>query len=163
VNVAGIIKEVSGRLMHTAEEKDIKIKIKDLKNLPVVKGDYDELSQVFTNLISNAIKYGKNGSNIEVTKVITTEFSRSVQMPKDCNKLLLVSVKDQGEGISEEHLPRITERFYRVDKLRSRKVGGTGLGLAITKHILYRHMGDLVVESKLGVGSTFTVRLPVAD
>ena len=73
-----------------------------------------------------------------------------------------MSVKDEGEGISEKHLPRITERFYRVDKLRSRKVGGTGLGLAITKHILYRHSGDLVVESKLGVGSTFTVRLPVS-
>jgi len=163
VNIEGMLKEIVNRLQHFADEKNIKIKMKAIKNLPTVLGDYDELSQVFTNLLSNAIKYGKDNSNIDITKIIATDFSRSVQMPKDCSKLLLISVKDEGEGISEEHLPRITERFYRVDKIRSRKVGGTGLGLAITKHILYRHMGDLVVESKLGVGSTFTVRMPIVE
>ena len=73
----------------------------------------------------------------------------------------MVSIKDEGEGIASEHISRITERFYRVDKTRSRKIGGTGLGLAITKHILNRHRGDLIIESSLGKGSTFTVRLPV--
>ncbi|MDA0782171.1 MAG: ATP-binding protein [Rickettsiales bacterium] len=161
VNVESVVREVVNRLKHLADEKKIKIKIDNLQDSPIVLGSYDELSQVFTNIVSNAIKYGKDKSKIEISKIIATDFSRSFQMPKNCKKLLLISVKDEGEGISEQHLPRITERFYRVDKLRSRKVGGTGLGLAITKHILYRHCGDLVVESKLGVGSTFTVRLPV--
>lgn len=163
VQIENVVREVVNRLEHLAREKNIKIKIKDFKDIPVILGIYDELSQVFTNILSNAIKYGKENSKIEISKVLVSDFTRSVQMPKDCSRLLLISIKDEGEGISEEHLPRITERFYRVDKVRAHKVGGTGLGLAITKHILYKHKGDLVIESKLGVGSTFTARLPISD
>jgi len=76
---------------------------------------------------------------------------------------VLIRVQDQGEGIPREHIPRLTERFYRVDKARSRDLGGTGLGLAIVKHIVSRHRGALAVESQVGKGSTFTVYLPVAS
>jgi two-component system phosphate regulon sensor histidine kinase PhoR len=162
VDIESVVRDSFARLEHTTKEKNIKIKFKEFKNFPMILGVYDELYQVFTNIISNAIKYGKENSKIEISKIVVSDFTRSVQMPKDCSELLLISIKDEGEGISEEHLPRITERFYRVDKVRAKKVGGTGLGLAITKHILYKHKGDLVIESKLGVGSTFTVRLPVA-
>jgi two-component system phosphate regulon sensor histidine kinase PhoR len=161
VNPAAIIKEVKKRLQHLADEKEMKITFKDAKNIPNIIGDADELAQVFTNLISNAIKYGYPKTTIEISATTTTEFDNSEHLPRDCEKLLLISVKDEGEGIEDEHLPRITERFYRVDKQRSRKVGGTGLGLAITKHILYRHRGDIVIESTPGVGSVFTARLPV--
>jgi two-component system phosphate regulon sensor histidine kinase PhoR len=161
VSPSDVIKDVVKRLKHSAEEKEMKIVFKDMKNIPDIVGDYSELTQVFTNLISNAIKYGYPKTDIEITANVVTEFSNSEYLPKGCEKLLLISVKDEGEGISEENLPRITERFYRVDKVRSRKVGGTGLGLSIAKHIIYRHRGDIVIESKLGKGSTFTVRLPV--
>jgi two-component system phosphate regulon sensor histidine kinase PhoR len=161
VNLEEILKGVQRRLTHLSKEKGMKITLKNAKNLPEIIGDYNELTQVFTNIISNAIKYGYEKTIIEVNVKITTEFHKSGHMPKSCKSLLLISVKDEGEGIADEHLPRITERFYRVDKVRSRKVGGTGLGLAITKHILFRHGGDMVIESELGKGSVFTVRLPV--
>jgi two-component system phosphate regulon sensor histidine kinase PhoR len=163
VNLTNIIKELKKRLKYLADEKGMKITFKDPKNLPDIVGDASELTQVFTNLISNAVKYGYPNTTIEITANTTTKFDNSEYIPRDCTKLLLISVKDEGEGIDDEHLPRITERFYRVDKARSRKVGGTGLGLAIAKHIIYRHRGDIVIESEPGKGSTFTVRLPVPN
>ena len=112
-------------------------------------GQKDELAQMFQNLIENAIKYGGEGSTVRVSATVA-------------DSMACISVIDQGEGIAREHLPRLTERFYRVDTARSRELGGTGLGLAIVKHIVNRHRGDLTIESESGQGSTFTVTLPMA-
>ncbi len=125
--------------------------------LPHALGDANELSQVFHNLISNAIKYGGENGRVEITTEISE--SRPPAMPGK-GPCLKVAVRDFGEGIPREHIPRLTERFYRVDNARSRQLGGTGLGLAITKHITNRHRGALVIDSEVGKGASFTVFLP---
>jgi two-component system phosphate regulon sensor histidine kinase PhoR len=117
-----------------------------------VSGDADQLVQVFTNLIENALKYGAEGQVVRVS--LTLE--ETVRGPA-----VRVEVADQGEGIDAVHLPRLTERFYRVDSHRSREMGGTGLGLAIVKHIVSRHRGWLRIESEPGEGSRFSVILPL--
>lgn len=117
-----------------------------------VPGDADQLTQVFTNLIENAIKYGAEGQVVRVT--LSPE--ETVRGPA-----VQVEVADQGEGIDPVHIPRLTERFYRVDSHRSREMGGTGLGLAIVKHIVSRHRGWLRIESEKGRGSRFQVVLPL--
>jgi two-component system phosphate regulon sensor histidine kinase PhoR len=118
----------------------------------IVRGDKDELEQVMQNLVHNAIKYGRQGGTVDVTidRRAATKVTRAA-----CT----VSVRDDGPGIPPEHLPRLTERFYRVDTARSREQGGTGLGLAIVKHILNRHRGELEITSEVGRGSQFTVIL----
>jgi two-component system phosphate regulon sensor histidine kinase PhoR len=126
-------------------------------DLPDVLGDRDELAQVFQNLIDNAIKYGRSGS--EITLRAETASRPNWGSSSSENAMVCVAVCDHGEGIPHEHLPRLTERFYRVDTARSREMGGTGLGLAIVKHILNHHRGFLEVESTAGVGSVFTVFL----
>lgn len=120
---------------------------------PMVRGEENELSQVFINLIENAYKYGSNRRAPAI---------RFVEQP-DRRGLIGVSVEDHGPGIAKEHLPRLTERFYRVDASASRNSGGTGLGLAIVKHVVSRHRGELTVESALGRGSVFTVWLPLQE
>ena len=115
----------------------------------VVTGERDELIQVFENLIENACKYGQSGKRV----VVTVAPGRDGAGPS-------VSVRDFGPGIPEEHLPRLTERFYRVDVEASRQHRGTGLGLAIVKHILARHQARLAIESRLGEGANFTVMFP---
>ena len=126
---------------------------RELPNVPViVQGDRDELIQVFDNLLDNACKYGGSGGRVRVTITAPTEGE-----PGETR----VTVRDFGPGIPPEHVPRLTERFYRVDAARSRSLGGTGLGLAIVKHIVNRHRGALSIESTLGEGSVFTVHLPV--
>lgn len=162
-DIAKLLANIKRRLSFLASQKDMDIKIIHNDDVPDIIGDEDELTQVFTNLVSNAIKYGTPKTKVEIICSLTEDFHPSEYMPKDCKKLLLVAVKDYGEGIAEEHIPRLTERFYRVDKVRSRKIGGTGLGLAIAKHILRRHRGDLLIESRLGEGSVFTARLPVVE
>jgi two-component system, OmpR family, phosphate regulon sensor histidine kinase PhoR len=122
--------------------------------LPLI-GDTDQLLQVFTNLIENAIKYGGNDKSVEI-EVETTLRDPSLRGPA-----VRVTVKDYGPGIDPLHLPRLTERFYRADNHRSRALGGTGLGLAIVKHILNRHRGRLKVTSELGKGAQFCVILPL--
>jgi two-component system, OmpR family, phosphate regulon sensor histidine kinase PhoR len=122
------------------------------EDLPDVQGDEDELAQVFQNLIDNAIKYGKPQTEITVAARVGGKGTAA-------NAPVRIAVTDRGDGIPSEHLPRLTERFYRVDTARSRELGGTGLGLAIVKHILNRHRGRLEMASTLGVGSTFTVVL----
>ena len=112
-----------------------------------VAGDADQLLQVFQNLMENALKYGAKGKRIDITA-------------HHANNYTDVVISDYGAGIAAHHIPRLTERFYRVDVKDSRAHGGTGLGLAIVKHILNRHGGKLIIESELGKGSTFTVRLP---
>ena len=116
----------------------------------IVTGDTKQLEQLLRNLIDNALKYGANGKPVEVR--ITDE-------PSDCARL---TVTDHGPGISPDHLPHLTRRFYRADPGRSRAAGGTGLGLAIVKHIVERHRGKLDIASTLGKGTTVSVRLPLA-
>jgi two-component system, OmpR family, phosphate regulon sensor histidine kinase PhoR len=120
-------------------------------NLPPVRGDRAQLLQVFDNLLSNALRYGcdRPDSRIDITAV------RS-------GRWVTVTVTDHGPGIAREHLPRVTERFYRVDAARSRESGGTGLGLAIVKHIVERHRGLLEIKSNIGLGTSVAVRLPIA-
>lgn len=120
-------------------------------DLPPVRGDQAQLVQLFDNLISNAVRYGC-GNGDSTIEVKATRSGRWVS----------VTVTDHGPGIAREHLPRITERFYRVDPARSRESGGTGLGLAIVKHIVERHKGSLEIRSTPGVGTSVTVRLPTA-
>ena len=119
-----------------------------------VHGDHDELVRVFENLVENALKYGAAGRRVDI-KVATGSSA-------DGEPEALVSVRDYGPGIAPEHLPRLTERFYRVDVGESRAQGGTGLGLALVKHILNRHRGRLTIDSAPGAGATFTVHLPTA-
>ena len=115
-------------------------------------GDADQLSQVFTNLIENAIKYGGGR--------VTIDLSRHDRDPMLRGPAVRVEVGDDGDGIDPIHIPRLTERFYRVDGHRSREMGGTGLGLAIVKHIVSRHRGRLRIDSRPGQGSRFIVVLP---
>jgi len=122
----------------------------------LIRGDSDEIVQVFQNLVQNAIKYGKRGGRIDV---------RLARRPAGDGRpaRFVASVSDDGPGIAPQHLPRLTERFYRVSVAASREKGGTGLGLAIVKHILNRHRGELDVTSTVGKGSTFSVILPALD
>lgn len=115
-----------------------------------IRGDREEIVQVIQNLTQNAIKYGREGGHVEVR--VGHDDPRASSGPR-----VWVSVSDDGPGIAPVHMPRLTERFYRVNVTSSREKGGTGLGLAIVKHILNRHRGDLKIDSKLGAGSVFTV------
>jgi two-component system phosphate regulon sensor histidine kinase PhoR len=119
-----------------------------------VPGDPDQLTQVFTNLIENGIKYGGSGGVVEV-EVTARERELGLRGPA-----VQIDVTDHGEGFDPIHIPRLTERFYRVDAHRSRAQGGTGLGLAIAKHIVNRHRGRFRIESAPGQGARFTVLLP---
>jgi two-component system phosphate regulon sensor histidine kinase PhoR len=119
-----------------------------------VPGHEDELTQVFHNLIDNALKYGKPDGEV------TISMARVDEVTGISGPAIEVSVHDRGEGIPAQHIPRLTERFYRVDAGRSREKGGTGPGLAIVKHIVNRHRGRLLIVSEPGEGSTFTVCLP---
>lgn len=146
-----LIEQVADALELRAAERGMRLTLAVPEGLPDVYGDEDELAQVFQNLIDNAIKYGRPQTEIVVSAVVDRRPA--------ANSLVRIAVADQGEGIASEHLPRLTERFYRVDTARSRELGGTGLGLAIVKHILNRHRGRLEIASILGAGSTFTVCL----
>jgi len=146
-----LIEQVADALELRAAERGMRLILAVPEGLPDVYGDEDELAQVFQNLIDNAIKYGKPQTEIVVSAVVDRRAA--------ANSLVRIAVADQGEGIASEHLPRLTERFYRVDTARSRELGGTGLGLAIVKHVLNRHRGRLEIASTPGVGSTFTVCL----
>ena len=120
-------------------------------------GDSDQLEQVLQNLLDNAVKYGREGGTVRITARIAERAGRWPARPG-----IVLAVRDEGQGIARVHLGRLTERFYRVDKGRSRDAGGTGLGLAIVKHIVNRHRGQLLVDSEEGKGSVFTVWLPLA-
>lgn len=123
---------------------------------PEVPADAEQIIQVVQNLLDNAVKYGKEGGCVRLS-LAPAEASPGSWPSKEG---LVLTVADDGPGIPRQHLPRLTERFYRVDKGRSRQAGGTGLGLAIVKHVVNRHRGQLVIESQEGVGSTFRVWLP---
>jgi two-component system phosphate regulon sensor histidine kinase PhoR len=157
VALSPLLRQIAETLELRAGERDICIRLAVPPDLPDVLGDRDELAQVFQNLIDNAIKYGRSGSEIMLQAETASRPTRGSSSSE--NPMVCVAVCDQGEGIPREHLPRLTERFYRVDTARSREMGGTGLGLAIVKHILNHHRGFLEVESTPGVGSVFTVFL----
>lgn len=159
VDIMPLIDSTIRRLEHLATNKNMKIVYNGENNLPEVLGDINEVSQVFTNLISNAIKYGYENTEIKINASVLTEGHAL----RTASKVISISVEDKGEGIPLEHLPRITERFYRVDKVRTRTIGGTGLGLSIVKHIINRHRGILNIESTEGEGSVFTVYFPVFE
>lgn len=126
-------------------------------DLPAVIGDHDQLVQVFHNLLENALRYGAGGGRIALGAQVQARF------PGMDGPVVRMSVTDQGEGIDPIHIPRLTERFYRVDRARSREKDGTGLGLSIVKHIVNRHRGRLLICSTPGAGSSFDVVLPCAD
>jgi two-component system phosphate regulon sensor histidine kinase PhoR len=151
VDVADTVREVASALAPVAAAHGTVVEI-DLPDAGLlVRGDADELAQVFVNLIDNAVKYAGDHGPVRV----------ETEPPTPARPGMLgVTVADRGPGIAREHLPRLTERFYRVSVSRSRERGGTGLGLAIAKHILNRHRGELSIASVVGRGSRFTVWLP---
>mgnify|MGYP003580041090 FL=1 len=135
-----------------AERRGCTIDSKIEPGLSAVTGDFSQLLQLADNLLANAVRYGCREKSCRVTLSVRTE-----------NKRVLLTVSDEGEGIAAVDLPRLTERFYRVDSARSRESGGTGLGLAIVKHIVERHRGTLEIQSEPGRGTTVSVALPTAD
>ena len=157
VALGPLLHHLADSLELRAGERGMCIRLDLPSDLPEVPGDRDELAQVFQNLVENAIKYGRAGS--EITVAATTGVRPSHGGDAAESPFVSIAVSDCGEGIAREHLPRLTERFYRVDTARSREMGGTGLGLAIVKHILNRHRGFLDIESTPGTGSVFTVFL----
>jgi two-component system phosphate regulon sensor histidine kinase PhoR len=155
VDLIPIVRQVVDGLETLARDRDVAVEVSAPAEPLMVAGDHDELVRLFENLIENGLKYGASGKRVEV-----------VVAPVDGNDgkaAARVSVRDYGPGIAAEHLPRLTERFYRADVGESRAQGGTGLGLALVKHILNRHHGRLSIESREGEGATFTVRLSLND
>ncbi|MEM9629942.1 MAG: ATP-binding protein [Pseudomonadota bacterium] len=155
VDLSEIVRHTADALSPLAKEMNVEIRMQ-LPEEPVrLNGDRDELIQVTENLVENALKYGSGGKFVDVTLSGQEDASEGPSW--------LLEVRDYGEGIPREHLPRLTERFYRVDAESSRAMKGTGLGLAIVKHILTRHRGRLDVDSEAGQGATFKVKLPVLE
>ena len=150
VALGTLVEEVAADLRDTDVAARVDLKIDVEAGVPPVAGDPAQLSQVVHNLVGNALKYGKRGTPV------------TIGLRRDGDTLIRLSVADHGDGIAAEHLPRLTERFYRVDPGRSRAQGGTGLGLAIVKHIVERHRGRLDISSTQGVGTTVSILLPLA-
>ena len=157
VGLAPLLRHVAEALELRAGERGMCIRLNFRLDLPDVLGDRDELAQVFQNLVDNAIKYGRSGTEIAIRADVVSRPSPGGD--SGSTSFVSIAVRDCGEGIAREHLSRLTERFYRVDTARSREMGGTGLGLAIVKHILNHHRGYLEIESTPGTGSLFTVLL----
>lgn len=154
VDLVPLVHHVRDALAPVAQELDVTVDV-DLPSTPLnVRGDADELTQVLQNLIENGLKYGDTGGRLDINAETRTVAGSAVAA---------ITVRDYGPGIAEEHLPRLTERFYRVDVESSRQKNGTGLGLAIVKHIVAHHRGRLSINSVLGEGATFTIELPLAD
>jgi two-component system, OmpR family, phosphate regulon sensor histidine kinase PhoR len=154
VDLVPIVRQVTDGLQTLAHDRGVAVNV-EAANTATVLGDHDELVSLFENLVENAIKYGATGKRVDIklAPVKGEEGEPEVQ----------ISVRDYGPGIAPEHVPRLTERFYRVDVRESHDQGGTGLGLALVKHILNRHRGRLSIESTPGAGATFTVNLPTAE
>jgi two-component system phosphate regulon sensor histidine kinase PhoR len=154
LDLVAIVRQVLDSLQTLAKERDVKLALAAPSDPVTVRGDRDELVRMFENLVENALKYGASGKRVEVRiEVIKTAGGKADEAR--------IAVRDYGPGIAPEHMPRLTERFYRVDVGQSRAEGGTGLGLALAKHILNRHQGRLEIDSTLGQGSTFTAVVPV--
>ena len=152
VSLRAVVDEVVGTLSQKLSDAGRRLLVVQEENFqPLIAGQRDQLIQLLHNLIGNAIKYGRAESTIRV---------RIDSAPR---QMVRLRVEDEGDGIAPEHLPRLTERFYRVDAGRSRAMGGTGLGLAIVKHIVERHRGQLNISSQLGVGTAVTILIPEAE
>jgi two-component system phosphate regulon sensor histidine kinase PhoR len=154
LDLVAVVRQVVDTLQTLARDREVEIAIAAPSAPLIVPGNRDELIRVFENLIENALKYGASGGKLEIS--LKREAS-SIGGPE-----AVAAVRDFGPGIAAEHLPRLTERFYRVDVAGSRAQGGTGLGLALVKHIVNRHRGRLLIASKPGQGATFTIRLPLS-
>jgi len=139
-------------LMNVGKERGMSFQVDAPDTLPNVLADEDQMMQVFLNLLVNAAKYADPKTTVHLTAALT-----------DNRRHVVFSVRDEGPGIAPEHLGRLTERFYRIDTARSRKMGGTGLGLAIVKHILLRHESQMDIRSKVGEGTEFLFKLAVAE
>lgn len=143
-----LIRQVTGELTATGDARSADIRL-DLGPPAPIRGDRAQMSQLLHNVIGNALKYGRAGTPV------------TVRLGFVGGQMAELAVSDEGDGIPADHLPRLTERFYRVDSARSRSLGGTGLGLAIVKHVVERHRGRLDIDSVVGVGTTVKVRLPL--
>jgi len=150
VDLVAIVRQVIDGLQTLARDRTVEVQLNVSAERVTVRGDRDELIRLFENLVENALKYAASGKRVDITLSLA-----------DGGREARVAVRDYGPGIAPDHLPRLTERFYRVDVSESRAQGGTGLGLALVKHIVSRHGGRLTIESVLGQGATFTVHLPV--
>ncbi len=155
VDVAGLVTSATMSLGPLAKENGVEITVEGTDDTVLVPGDADQILQVLTNLMENAIKYSNGSVRVELT---TLDRDETLRAPA-----VRIEVADDGDGIEAIHIPRLTERFYRVDSHRSREMGGTGLGLAIVKHIVNRHRGRLRIESKPGEGTRFIVALRHED
>jgi two-component system phosphate regulon sensor histidine kinase PhoR len=151
VDLVAIVRQVVDGLQTLARDRGVEVNVSAPAAALRVSGDYDELLRVFENLVENALKYGASGKQVEIV----------LSGGEGVGAEARVAVRDHGPGIAPEHIPRLTERFYRVDVAQSRAEGGTGLGLALVKHILNRHGGRLTIDSALGRGATFTAHLPL--
>lgn len=151
VDLAGLIKEVESFFHEHRGERGQNVKSQIEPGLPLINGDRAQLAQLLHNLVSNSTKYGRPQTPIIIA------------LARGSGAMVTLAVTDEGEGIQPDHIPRLTERFYRVDSGRSRALGGTGLGLAIVKHIVERHRGRMDISSTLGKGTTITIHLPLAD
>lgn len=147
INTAEKIMEIMSMLQNQAGKKNINLVSNISGNVSKLKGDSDQFKQMLINLIDNAVKYTPEGGNVEVSAY-------------NDGGNVVIRIKDNGIGIPKEHIPRLFERFYRVDKARSRNVGGTGLGLAIVKHIIMQFGGKIEVNSELGKGTEFILQIP---
>jgi two-component system phosphate regulon sensor histidine kinase PhoR len=150
LSLARLIEQAREGFRRAAEERGSQIVAEVEPDIPPVRGDSGELAQLLDNLLSNALRYGRRGTPV------------TVRAAAEEGRMVRLSIADEGDGIPAKHLPRITQRFYRVDASRSRALGGTGLGLSIVKHIVERHRGRLVIESEVGRGTTVHVLLPAA-
>ena len=157
VRLGDVIRTTLAALRPQIEDSGLQVAFDEDTADSTLLGERDQLVQVFHNLIENAVKYGGAGGTGGTVRIALQAHARWPGLPAE---VVTVAVSDSGEGIDPIHIPRLTERFYRVDSHRSRQMGGTGLGLAIVKHIVNRHRGRLVIESERGRGSTFMVILP---
>jgi two-component system, OmpR family, phosphate regulon sensor histidine kinase PhoR len=151
IDISHLVNEARDFFINNRGKKDKDIKVTLPTDIPRIYGDHAQLAQVLNNLLSNAFKYGRKGAPVRIDVA-----------PNRAGTMLCLSVSDEGDGIAPEHIPRLTERFYRVDKGRSKSIGGTGLGLAIVKHISERHGGRMEITSEVGKGTTVSVLLPIA-
>lgn len=160
VDLAKLCRNTEKHLNWQAQQKNTVIKLNLAEGIPPITGDENEITQVLHNLVSNAIKYGYEDSTVDI-RLFSTQHPPEEMKRREVLQAIAVSVTDRGPGIPREHQHRLTERFYRVDGARSRKISGTGLGLAIVKHILTRHGAVMDVESEIDKGSVFTVYFPL--
>jgi two-component system phosphate regulon sensor histidine kinase PhoR len=155
IDASQLLQRVLEIFFDQAARKQVKLTQRVESGLPKLLGDWDRLQQLFINLVDNALKYTPSAGEIVLE-------AHSLPVQNGSTTQIEIAVVDTGAGIPEKDLPRLTERFYRVDKARSRDLGGTGLGLAIVKHIVQAHRGDLRIESVLNRGTTVRVRLMAA-